>query len=226
MVLAIDFRKLSKAALNELLSAAGVTYEQREWLRSRCEAVGAVEFPDRYKVSRAQQKKAHALLQAICRWSGYTPLETEKAITKQIFLDSQIPTIADEFSLSDCSREVAKKYITYLIDFCLLHDIPCGEPLWKLCEDIPRYVYMALIHKRCAVCGQKSEIHHVDAVGSGRNRKEIVHLGMRVLPLCRAHHMEIHRIGRSDFLHKYLLEAVKADERICEVYRLNRRGKI
>lgn len=226
MVLAIDFRKLSKPALDEVLSAAGVTDEQREWLRSRCEAVGAIEFPDRYEITKSQRKKAYALLQAICRWTGYTPLETEKEIAKAIFLSSQVPTLAETFSLSNCSREVARLFIDWLIDFCLLHDIPCGEPLWKLCEDIPRYVYMALIHKRCAVCGKKAELHHVDAVGSGRNRKEICHIGMKVLPLCRLHHIECHRIGKTDFLNRYILEPVRVDERICEVYRLNRRGKI
>jgi hypothetical protein len=222
MVKAIDFRQLSPAAINEIMVAAGVTDEDREWLRSRSEPVGALECPDRYKVSRAQQKKAHALLQAICRWSGYTPLETEKTITKQMFLDSQLPTVADEFSLSDCSREIARMYITYLIDFCLLHDIPCGEPMWKLAEDIPKYVYMALVHKRCAVCGQKAELHHVDVVGMGRNRKEICHLGMRVLPLCRKHHTEIHTIGREDFLSRYILEPVKVDERVRDVYHLSK----
>lgn len=222
MVKTIDFRQLSPAAINEIMAAAGVTDEDREWLRSRCEPVGALEFPDRYKVSRAQQKKAHSLLQAICRWSGYTPLETEKAITKQMFMDSQLPTVADEFSLSDCSMEVARLYITYLIDFCLLHDIPCGEPLWKLAEDIPKYVYMALIHKRCAVCGQKAELHHAvgSTVGMGRNRKEICHIGMKVLPLCRLHHTEIHRMGQSDFLNRYILEPVKVDEIIAKVYNL------
>jgi hypothetical protein len=152
-------------------------------------------------------------------------LETEKELTKRMFQDSQIPTLAEGFSLSDCSREVARLYITWLIDFCLLHDIPCGEPLWKLAEDIPKYVYMSLVHKRCAVCGQKAELHHVDAVGSGRNRKEICHIGMRVLPLCRIHHTEIHKIGREDFLSRYILEPVKVDERIQEVYHLGRKAR-
>ena len=95
--------------------------------------------------------------------------------------------------------------------------------MWKLAEDIPRYVYMAEVHKRCAVCGKKAEVHHIDAVGMGRNRKEIIHLGMRILPLCRTHHIEVHRIGKKDFLDKYLLEPVKADERICGVFGLNSR---
>ena len=220
MVRSIDFRLLSKAAREEIFRVAGITDEDREWLRARSSPVGVLELEDTYKVSRAQQKKAYVLLQAICRWSGYTPLETEKELTKQMFLGSQFPTLADTFSLADCSREIGRLYITYLIDFCLLHDIPCGEPLYKLCEDIPKYVYIALIHKRCAVCGQKAELHHVDAVGAGRNRKEICHIGMRVLPLCREHHTAIHKIGKTDFLNRYILEPVKVDERIAEIYKL------
>lgn len=221
MVKQLDFRLLSPAAREEIFRVAGITDEDREWLRSRGKPVGVLELEDKYVISHAQRKKAHVLLQAISRWSGYTPLEAEKTMTKQMFIDSQQPTVADEFSLSDCSMEIGRLYITYLIDFCLLHDIPCGEPLYKLCEDIPKYVYVSLIHKRCAVCGQKAELHHVDAVGSGRNRKEICHIGMRVLPLCREHHTAIHKIGKTDFLNRYILEPVKADERIAEVYKLN-----
>lgn len=222
MVALLDFRQLSPAARDEIYRAAGITDEQREWLRTRSEPVTVLEFPDRHKVSRPQQQKAHALLQAICRWSGYTPLEVEKVVTKQMFNDSELATIVPEFSLADCSMEVARKYITWLIDFCLVHDVPCGEPMYKLCEDIPRYVYAATVNKRCAVCGQKAELHHVDAVGAGRSRKEICHLGMKCLPLCRTHHTEIHRVGRDTFMQKYLLEPVKVDERIAETFRLER----
>jgi len=222
MVKQLDFRLLSPAAREEIFRVAGITDEDREWLRARSSPVGVLELPDRYKITTPQRRKAYSLLQAICKWSGYTPLETEKELTKQMFICSQSPTLADTFSLADCSREVARLYITYLINFCLLHDIPCGEPLYKLCEDIPKYVYMALIHKRCAVCGQKAELHHTvgNTVGMGRNRKEICHIGMKVLPLCRLHHTEIHRIGQSDFLKKYILEPVKVDERIAETYNL------
>lgn len=225
MVKTIDFRQLSKPALDEVLRAAGVTAEEKEWLRGRCEPVGALEFPDRYSISRAQQKKAYALIQAVCRWTGYTPLETEKELTKRMFQDSQIPTLADEFSLSDCSREIARKYISWLIDFCLIHEIPCGEPLWKLCEDIPRYVYMAALHKRCAVCGKKAELHHAThggTIGMGSNRHKVNHIGRPCLPLCRHHHNLIHSMGHTAFCEKYLLEPVKIDERIREAYNLNK----
>lgn len=131
-------------------------------------------------------------------------------------------TLDETFSLSDCSMEVARLYITFLIDFCLLYDVPCGEPLYKLAEDIGRYVWACLMNKRCAVCGRKAELHHVDAVGMGRDRTAICHIGMRALPLCREHHTEIHSIGQEDFLRRYVIEPVRIDERIADVYKLRK----
>lgn len=225
MVKSIDFRLLSKAAREEIFRAAGITDEDRVWLRSRGSPVGVLELPDRYKITTLQRRKAYSLLQAICKWSGYTPLETEKELTKQMFIGLQVPTLADTFSLSNCSREVARLYITYLIDFCLLHDIPCGEPMWKLAEDIPKYVYMATIHKRCAVCGKKADLHHAQGggtIGMGNNRNKVNHIGRPCLPLCRKHHSELHTIGEKSFLEKYLLEPVEVDERIADTYNLHK----
>lgn len=224
MVKSLDFRLLSPATREEIFRVAGITDEDREWLRSRGKPVGVLELEDKYSISHAQRKKAHVLLQAICRWSGYTPLETEKTMTKQMFMDSQLPTVAEEFSLSDCSMEVAKNYITWLIDFCLLQDIPCGEPMWKLAEDIPKYVYMAAVHKRCAVCGKKAELHHCEGgrIQMGGNRNKVNHIGRPCLPLCRHCHTVLHKIGEKSFLERYLLEPVKVDERICDVYNLHK----
>ena len=117
----------------------------------------------------------------------------------------------------------ARLFITYLIDFCILHGVDVGEPLYQLSEDIPRYVWACLMNKRCAVCGRKAELHHCNGsvVGMGRNRKEICHIGMRALHLCREHHTEIHAVGREDFLKRYFLEPVRIDERVAKVYRLN-----
>lgn len=225
MVKQLDFRLLSPAAREEIFRVAGITDKDREWLRARSSPVVLCEFADRYKVSRLQQKKAHAILNSICVWSGYTPLETEKTMTKQMFLDSQVPTIASDFSLADCSMEVAKLYITWLIDFCLMQDIPCGEPMWKLAEDIPKYVYMAAVHKRCAVCGKKADLHHVQSVGSQGYRDKINHIGLDALPLCRVHHTESHKIGQESFMGKYHLQPVKIDKKIAKLYRLSIKGE-
>jgi hypothetical protein len=76
------------------------------------------------------------------------------------------------------------------------------------------------MNKKCAVCGKKTELHHVDHVGMGYNRNEICHIGMRCLPLCREHHMEAHSIGQTAFDAKYHLEPIAIDEKIAQKYRL------
>ena len=192
---------------------------EQKFIHEHCTAP-VIEFPDNRCVSRQQQCKAHVLLGYLAMWSGYTPLEVEKAITKEIFRQAKPSIVEDTFSLADCSMETARDYITYLIDLCLMNGVECGEPLWKMAEDLPKYTWACLMTHRCAVCGRKNELHHVDAVGSGRSRKEICHIGMRVLPLCREHHMEIHRVGRDSFLKRYILEPVRVDEAIAHEYKL------
>ena len=179
-----------------------------------------VELVDERHISANQRKKAYVLISYIAAWWGYTPLEAMKEMLKLMFV-GEAETLRRSFSLSNCDMTTARLFITYLIDFCILHGVDIGEPLYQLSEDIPRYVWACLMNKRCAVCGRKAELHHVDVVGMGRNRKEICHIGMRALPLCREHHTEIHKVGQEDFLRRYFLEPVKIDERIAKVYRLN-----
>ena len=181
-----------------------------------------VELVDERHISADQRKKAYVLISYIAAWWGYTPLECMKEMLKLMFV-GEAETLRRTFSLSNCDMTTARLFITYLIDFCILHGVDIGEPLYQLSEDIPRYVWACLMNKRCAVCGRKAELHHVDAVGMGRNRKEICHVGMRALPLCREHHTEIHAVGQEDFLKRYMLEPVKIDERIAKVYRLKAR---
>lgn len=185
------------------------------------ESVG-VEFVDKRRISAKQRKKAYVLISYIAAWWGYTPVEAMKEMLKLMFV-GEAETLRRSFSLSNCDMTTARLFISYLIDFCLLHGVDVGEPLYQLSEDIPRYVWACLMNKRCAVCGRKAELHHVDAVGMGRNRKEICHIGMRALPLCREHHTEIHSIGQEDFLRRYIIEPVRIDERIAKVYRLKAR---
>lgn len=44
------------------------------------------------------------------------------------------------------------------------------------------YALMGESARKCAVCGRRAELHHVDRVGMGRDRREICHIGMQALP--------------------------------------------
>ena len=202
-----------------------VPYPEGQRKPDGCHESVGVEFVDKRCISAKQRRKAYVLISYIAAWWGYTPLEAMKEMLKLMFV-GEAETLRRTFSLSDCDMTTARLFITYLIDFCLLHGVDVGEPLYQLAEDIPRYVWACLMNKRCAVCGRKAELHHVDTVGMGRNRKEICHIGMRALPLCREHHTEIHTVGREDFLKRYFLEPVKIDERIADVYGLRKKNRM
>ena len=122
----------------------------------------------------------------------------------------------DIFSLSDCDMSTARDFIDYLVELCVMHGIPCTDTLLSRCEDSKRYLYACVMNRRCAVCGQKADIHEYDRVGAGRNRSKIHHKGQRVQPLCRAHHREVDAIGQKTFDEKYHMTWVELDEAACK----------
>lgn len=177
-----------------------------------------------------QRRKAWALIGEIAAWSGYKASETEQvnALMKRDFLlkraDELTAKAIRQFSLGTVDVSTASMYISHLVDFVLENNVPTKQPIAEMCEDIQKAVYSALIHKRCIVCGQKAELHHVDRIGMGNNRNEVNHIGRRCLPLCRAHHQEIDHRGDAAFCALYHVEPVAIDQKISRVYRL-RGGK-
>lgn len=163
----------------------------------------------------------YALINAISDWSG-EDRELTKEHVKFDFISSDIERIADGlFSLSNAPMSVIAAFQSYLVKFILSNDIPVKRPLYEYVDDINDYVNQCLLHKKCAVCGRHAELHHIDAVGMGNDRKEIVHEGMEVISLCREHHTEAHKIGNKDFMARYHFNGgIQADKSICKLYGL------
>jgi hypothetical protein len=172
-----------------------------------------LEMRDARLISREQQRHIYATLRDIALFAGYTVGEMH-----DLMIGIYAERGGEFISIGGCSMAQAREFIDFLIDFCLTHGVPCSCSLKDRCDDVQRYVYMCLLHKRCCLTGTRAELHHVDAVGAGRNRNEIIHMGHRVLPLCHDAHMEFHTIGRDTFLKKYALAPVRLDERLCRVW--------
>lgn len=188
-----------------------------------------VFLPDGRKRSIDQLGKAWALIGEIALWAGYKAHESSQvnALMKRDFLLQRFDRLSAaairEFSMSDVDVSTASLYIGWLVDFVLENNIPTKRPVTELCEDVQAAVYSAMMHKRCIVCGRKADLHHVDRVGMGGDRREICHIGMRALPLCREHHQEAHQHGDGVLMDKYHLEPVEIDQRIARAYRLGRK---
>ena len=60
---------------------------------------------------------------------------------------------------------------------------------------------------------KNAHIHHVDAVGSGRNRNEVDHTKLRLIALCAEHHQETHTIGWQTFNAKYKVDGIRLNEK-------------
>lgn len=191
-----------------------------------------VLWHDSRTISPEQRRKAWALIGEISAAYGYLSAgdrEQLNADLKRQFLIQRMDELTAEaikrFSLSDCDQTTARLYITYLIDFVVEHDIPTKEMTAELCEDIEAYVYQCMMHKRCCICRKPADLHHVDRVGMGRNRYDIVHVGMEAITLCRDHHREAHDHGDARLLERYHLEPITITDEIAKKLNLRRQAK-
>jgi hypothetical protein len=179
-----------------------------------------VFWADNRCISAEQRRKAWALMTEIADYQGQNKEDVYREQSAAFSIKNFESLQGHLFHLSTATVSEARDFINLLIEIIIEYGIPTKEPLYGLCDDLERYTYACLMNKKCAVCGRKTELHHVDHVGMGYNRREINHIGMRCLPLCREHHMEAHNIGQTAFDAKYHLEPIAIDEKIAQKYRL------
>lgn len=105
-------------------------------------------------------------------------------------------------------------YLTNLVlDFIFEHDIPFKDGYEVPPQNIQYFFYKCLMTRTCCNCGRKpADIHHVDAVGMGNNRKKINNSGRRFMALCRVCHTKINTEGFSEFTNKRLLMPIKLSD--------------
>ncbi len=200
-----------------------------------------VRIDDGRTISAEQRRKIFALIRDITEYvSAPIPAKRKRAeleTLRQMQLSYVIDRSDDEeiryqltqnfcalsgidlFSLSDVDMTTAREFVDWLVELCVIHGIPCNDTLLHRAEDVTRYLYACVANRRCCICGKRADIHEVDVVGMGRNRKKIHHLGQRVQPLCRMHHNERGDIGQTAFDERYHLTSVKLDEHLCRVLR-------
>lgn len=179
---------------------------------------------DSRPLSDKQRRACYALLREISDYTGMGREQT-KELMKLKFLAEELQETADSiFSLSNAPMSLVCAFQRFLVRFILDWDIPCNFPLLNFVDDVQDYVYSCLVNKKCCVCGARADLHHVDHVGMGRDRREIVHEGMKALPLCREHHTEAHAIGQDSFKQKYHLnDGIEIDKTIAKIYKLKTR---
>lgn len=181
-------------------------------------------WQDQDEITADQRKKIFAICGEIAIWSGHDKELVRKVQTAD-FLRANIEQLQlSALSLAitgNCDKGTATLFIDYLINFCLENNVPTARPLQEYADDLERYTYAALLHKRCLICGKKADLHHVDRIGAGYNRATKPQLGALVMPLCRVHHAEYHNIGRTAFENRYHAVPVPMDKRIAGKYHIS-----
>lgn len=210
---------------SDLLQQQGIT---------ECE----VRLVDGRTITPAQRRKIFAMVRDIVDWATWAKDKRQyqeelrrlqllylidttdsEAVRKQLEYHYCDLLDINLFSLSNCDVSTARDFISYLIDLAVEHNIPCRDSLLNRCEDIERYLYACVANRRCAICGKKADIHEVERVGMGRDRRQIHHLGQLVQPLCRQHHAEVDQIGQASFNKKYHITGIRLDENLCKKLR-------
>lgn len=180
-----------------------------------------IQLIDGRPISDKQRRTCYALLKDIANFTGMG-LDPTKEYMKIKFLTEDLQETADQmFSLSNAPMSLVCAFQRFLVRFLLDWDIPCSIPLLDFVDDVQDYLYACLVAKKCCICGKPTDLHHVDHVGTGRDREDIIHEGMMVQPLCREHHTEVHTIGQLSFNEKHHISGgVVLDRKLCRLYGL------
>lgn len=158
-----------------------------------------IRFDDGRHISAEQRKKVYATIRDIADYTGYLP-EEQKEWLKYLHISN---TGCDYFSLSDCTMDTAREFINTILEYALENGITLSEDAINRTDDIGRYLYFCIMHKKCAVCGKPGEIHHEDAIGMGNNRNKLDDSNHKKICLCRLHHTKAHEMGVIRFTEMY-----------------------
>ena len=165
-----------------------------------------LRMDDGRTITADQRKKIYATLKDISTYTGYPPEECKEWM-KYYFLSR---TGSNYFSLSDCSIETARDFISCILEYALENGIPLSDNALNRTDDIGRYLYHCIKHKKCCICGKTGEIHHIDAIGMGRDRHQVDDSEYQKICLCRTHHTIAHQRGREEAERMYHVYGITA----------------
>lgn len=163
-------------------------------------------------ITAQQRMKIHAMCGEIGKDRGLTIDEVKTELKTKFCDERKKPWFSTSEKEENCTIELAREFISFLIDFCFMENIAFQDSGLELHDDIKDYLYLCLLHRKCAICNKKGEIHHVDSIGAGNNRKRADHTKHEIMCLCRIHHTESHAIGQQTFAKKYHVVGILVTE--------------
>lgn len=184
-------------------------YDIERYKQEGNKALTEIRLDDNRTIRNDQRKKYFATLKDIADDTGNV-LEDMHDYFKFLYC---YKNRVESISMSSCSVTEAREMINIIMDFALENNIPLTGLGIDRTDDVSRYLYKCIALRICVCCGKaRSDFHHTTAVGMGRDRKKIDHVGMKGMTLCREHHNIIHQMGEKDFCEKHKVYPLKLDE--------------
>jgi hypothetical protein len=156
--------------------------------------LGELKLDDGRSITGEQRKKVFACIKDISLYTGYEAEYARQLLTLAYCYQYNI----EPFSLSDCSMETAREFVTYLIEFCIEQDIPLSESAIERTDDINKYLYLTIKKSICSVCGGQGVVYTV----TNGNK----------LSLCNNHYDEAKIKGLERFEKMYKVYSIKIKE--------------
>lgn len=175
---------------------------------------GNIKLDDNRRISAKQQKRIYLTIKDIANHLGYFPKEAE-----QLLIDNfNISYDENLANIPGCSMKLARKFIAYLLEFCLQFNVPLSDYAINRIDNIESYISLCLMYRKCCICGGVADIHHAldDKVQMGNNRNKINNVGRKAIPLCRIHHNQLHGMSEKEFYKKYSVKPIPLTEEMVK----------
>lgn len=163
---------------------------------------------DKRNKSYEQIRFMYYIIKQFCFEINGTKEPTEVESIKYALYEDYCKAVGRDFYRTQTSSITDMRlFINWLLKF-LATEYSFSIALDHVHDDfIQQWTYAMVMARKCVVCGANgADIHHIDRVGMGRNRKNMDHSKKRVISLCRKHHSEVH--NGSNILTKLMLNGI------------------
>lgn len=163
-----------------------------------------------YLVTDEQRKKAWVLINDIAeatnRW-GKLKDAVHKEM-KQMFCEQEY---INRFSLSNCSRATATKYIEFLISYILKNDIPSDVSNVDYDDSAEKMMYAKYMNDKCMVCEEPFTRYYIKD-GFELKKSDTIDKGDKIYFLCDKHGDYLEKKGMKIFNEIYILEPLSVSD--------------
>lgn len=167
-----------------------------------------------YLITEEQRKKAWVLISDIAegtnRWGRLRDAVHKEM--KQMFCEQNY---INRFSLSNCSRNTARKYIEFLASYILKNNISSSILEEDFDDSTPKMLYARLMSGKCMICDEDYSRFYVDdGIELKLTSSDKLEKGEKVYCLCDKHGDYLEKKGKNLFNQVYIIEPLNVTESI------------